>query len=730
MLLLWGCTGLKHISTDDPLFVDHEITYVEKISIDKSSVPNIDNVLQPKPNEKFLWMRPALSRNNILSDSAKTKKFWKNKVSEPVRLSQINPDQVARALNNRLSHSGYFHNSVGFDTVRIGKKKAKYQYITHLKEPYLLREVSFPEPVSPLTEALSQSQPQSMLVPGSIYSLAIIKEERIRINRYLADKGFIYFNPEHILIIADTTIGNKQMDVRVTVKPETPAEFRKPYEIGDIYIYDDHGLATYTPDTLDYSPYYLITRNNNIKFNALKRGIFLEPGQLFNRNNYIQTFRYLNKLPIISSASLKFTEGDTPDQLKTSLYLTQRKRIAYSAELNTIFRSTNFFGPGIIFSYTDRNARGGGEQLKLNLRGRFEVQISEGVVNPAYELGFDLVYTLPNLYPLFLENRKNVGQPRTHITAGYNLFNRLDLYRLNAYYTNIGYGWSKNDAISHSFNPLEFVYSRIPEESISEEFREYLEENPGVRRSFDEQFVLGMGYGFTFDPQSKGRSQFYFRGSIDLAGNILNAISSATNANTDSTGRFTLFGVSFSQYARITSDFRYSHKINNNSSLATRFIMGTGIPYSNSNIVPYIKQFYVGGTNSLRSFIARSVGPGAEMPPEGFNDLTGDIQLELNMEYRFTISGRFKGALFVDAGNIWLYNEDPARPDGNFQFNTFLEETAVSSGFGIRWDFEFVIARLDFAYTLRTPYLPKGERWANAINIWKPVLNIAIGYPF
>jgi outer membrane protein assembly factor BamA len=124
------------------------------------------------------------------------------------------------------------------------------------------------------------------------------------------------------------------------------------------------------------------------------------------------------------------------------------------------------------------------------------------------------------------------------------------------------------------------------------------------------------------------------------------------------------------------------------------------------------------------------VGPGSEVPPEGFSDLTGDIRLEWNLEYRFKIAGNFHGALFVDAGNIWLFNKDPTRPGGDFQFNTFLNEMAVSSGWGMRWDFEFIIARLDFAYTVRTPYLPEGERWIKDFDIWNPVLNIAIGYPF
>jgi len=368
--------------------------------------------------------------------------------------------------------------------------------------------------------------------------------------------------------------------------------------------------------------------------------------------------------------------------------------------------------------------------LKINLRGRFEVQISNGAVNPAYELGLEMNYTFPRFYPTFLFNVAKKSLPKTNISVGYNLFNRLDLYRLNSVFANFGYRWSKRDRFTHTLNPLEFIFTRIPENSKSEEFNTYLEENPGVKRSFDEQFIVGSAYEFTYQPPVTSRHEFYFRGGIDFAGNLLNGLYSVANAERDSLGRYTLGGVPFSQYLRLRVDLRYGIDLNEHSMLVSRFSAGLGIPLHNSTILPYIKQFYVGGTNSMRSFIARSVGPGSEVPPEGYNDLTGDIRLEANLEYRFDISGSLKGALFLDAGNIWLYNEDPARPNGEFHANTFLKEIAVSSGWGVRWDFDFIVARLDFAYTLRTPYLPEGERWATDFNFWNPAINIAIGYPF
>jgi outer membrane protein assembly factor BamA len=444
----------------------------------------------------------------------------------------------------------------------------------------------------------------------------------------------------------------------------------------------------------------------------------------------MHTIRYMNGLPIVRNANIRFSRYADTDELDMMLYLSQRKRFAYSAEANAIFRSTNYFGPGVLFSYTDRNLKKGSEMLKVNLRGRFEVQLVDGEINPAYELGLEFNYQLPRFYPSFLANMGKASLPKTNISWGYNLFNRLDLYRLNSVYANFGYRWSRTDRIHHSFNPLEVIFTRIPEDSKSEEFNQYLEDNPGVQRSFDEQFIVGSGYEFTYQPSLTSRSGFFFRGGIDMAGHILNGLYSASNATQDSLGRYTLLGVPFSQYVRTRVDLRYSFDLSQQSSLVARFSAGVGIPLGNSDVIPYVKQFYVGGTNSLRSFLARSVGPGSEVPPEGYNDLTGDIRLEGNLEYRFTLSGKLKSALFVDAGNIWLFNEDPSRPNGTFRRDTFLDEIAISSGWGLRWDFDFIVARIDFAYSLRTPYLPPGERWAGSVAFWKPAINIAIGYPF
>jgi outer membrane protein insertion porin family len=728
--VLWSCTGMRYIKSTDPLYVGAKIKITEE-NAPKKKVKNIANeVIKPNPNPKTLWMRPALARYNMLSDSAKVKKFWKNKIAPPVLLSQAHPNVVSNAIQNHLFHNGYFKNEVSFDTVFVNKRKAKYEYTITLHPPYTIDTVIFPKPNTDITQKIFAHKDKSVLIPGETYTLDAVKNERSRIDADLKEEGYIYFSPDFLLLKADTVTGEHQVRAELTIKPETPPESRKPYTIGNIFIHDDYELTDDHADTTQYGRYYHISRNHRLEFDALQEGLFLKPGELYARSNYLHTIRYMNGLPIIRNANMKFVPQGQSDTLDAVLFLSQKKRFAYTAEFNTVFRSTNYFGPGVIFSYSDRNVAEGAELLKINLRASIEMQIVDGEVNPAYELGFGLNYTLPRFYPRFLFNTASKSLPKTNFAVNYTLFNRLDLYRLNSTSINFGWSWSKTDLMKHSFNPVEVNFTRVPEESKTEEFKDYLKENPGIQRSFDEQFILGLGYEFTYESPGRHNRNFFFRGGIDMAGNLLNVIYSNSNAISDSLGRYHFLGVPYSQYIRPRMDLHNTFHFNRKASIVTRLSAGVGIPIGNSDILPYIKQFYVGGTNSLRSFISRSLGPGSEVPPEGYNDQTGDIRLEGNVEYRFTFAGSFKGALFMDAGNTWLFKDDPSRPDGTFHFDTFLEQLGVSYGWGLRWDFDFIVARLDFAYTLRTPYLPQGERWADGFSFWDPTLNVAIGYPF
>ena len=298
---------------------------------------------------------------------------------------------------------------------------------------------------------------------------------------------------------------------------------------------------------------------------------------------------------------------------------------------------------------------------------------------------------------------------------------------------------------SHQLYPVDVSLVTVQQEPA---FRDLLETNPLLRQSYEEQFIIGGNYSFFYstlnlDDRKYEKHNFYFNGNIDVSGNLLNLVQRNGTDNNNG-GVKEIFGTPYSQFTKVSGDFRYYYKIDKRNLIATRFFAGVGVPYGNAESLPYLKQFAAGGTNTIRAFRSRSIGPGSFAqardagPDSLLLDQTGDISLLANIEYRFDVLGALKGALFVDAGNIWLVNEDVDRPGGEFSTSDFLSETAVGTGFGLRFDADFFVIRLDFAFPLRAPFLPKGDRWVIS-NIdplsksWRRdnlILNIAIGYPF
>ena len=331
------------------------------------------------------------------------------------------------------------------------------------------------------------------------------------------------------------------------------------------------------------------------------------------------------------------------------------------------------------------------------------------------------------------------------MVLGLSLLHRLQYYQLFSVDASFGYNWKESISKEHNFNPLSITYAHLT--NTTQKFDDLLNTNPFLRKSFEEQFIIGQNYSFTYNNQLEKdhKNHLYFKGSIYLSGNLLQLVQSLLikNKATPDTP-YKIFGMIYSQYYKFDIDLRqYYNTIDQRSSLASRLIAGIGVAYGNSATLPYVKQFNIGGSNSVRAFSARSLGPGSYKIPDSvaaksFIDQAGDIKLEVNSEYRFPIVRILRGALFIDAGNIWLLQEDPARPGSQFSSKTFLDEIAVGTGFGLRLDLSFFILRFDIAFPLRVPSLPQGERWVtNKINFGDPswrknnlALNIAIGYPY
>jgi outer membrane translocation and assembly module TamA len=267
--------------------------------------------------------------------------------------------------------------------------------------------------------------------------------------------------------------------------------------------------------------------------------------------------------------------------------------------------------------------------------------------------------------------------------------------------------------------------------NTTEVFDSVINDNIYIRKSFEEQFIIGMRYEFHYDNTIERKpNNLFFQAGINTSGNIVDLFESIGNEASDRP--YSFLNNNYSQFIKITTDFRY-YRNGLNKTFVLRLYAGTGVPYGNSRVLPYVEQYFSGGAYSIRGFTARTLGPGSyHETNSGYIDQSGDMKLEGNLEFRFGLSKIVKGALFIETGNIWLINEDEQRPGAKFDPNTFYNQLAVGSGLGLRFDFNFFILRTDIGFPLRTPYSEEGRQWLFGTNkiLSSGIFYLAIGYPF
>jgi hypothetical protein len=397
-------------------------------------------------------------------------------------------------------------------------------------------------------------------------------------------------------------------------------------------------------------------------------------------------------------------------------------------------KSTGFLGPALSVGLSHGNAFKGAEKAQIVVNGGVEWQWGPKVENQLGSWAYDFGVSSGLTYPRFVLPGKNVRfksimNQETSLKLDLNLLNRTAYYTMFSAMIDLNYRWKRTPEIQHSFSPL--YLNSVSLIATTPDFDSIVDENIYIRKSFEEQFIIGAKYEFNYDNTHKIQPHnFFFLAGVRTSGNYIDLFASLGKDDADRP-HYMLRNI-YSQYLKLTTDFRY-YLNGFNKSFVFRLYAGLGLPYLNSTVIPYVEQFFSGGAYSIRGFTARTLGPGSYYEKDNtYIDQSGDLKLEGNFEYRFVISKIVHGALFLEAGNIWLVIEDENRPGSQFSFNTFYNELAVGTGFGLRFDFNFFVLRTDLGFPLRTAYVKNDSNWLiGSEPLWKKGLfYIAIGYPF
>ena len=717
----------------------------------KTLKPALDGLLRPLPNTQVFGFPYKTAIYQFLGEpkNEKSIKAWiLKKVGEKPVLAN---DRIIAKNNNVLEKyvqgEGHFFSKVS-GTAENNNRKTFIHYTVQLKPRYHLNEVIFSQDSTDWKKHFCDAQKGSLLSKGNPYQFNLIKTERERIDKAMREKGFYYFRPEYVDIKADSTVGNFGVNLYIQPKEKIPAQATRQYTINDIFVYTGNEKQ----DTVDteadlFRGLILSDSSNSYKQRIFTDAIGFRPGSTYNSDLQNISLSRLVNLGNFKFVKNRFAVVNRLDSTLLNVYynLTPQKKKSVRAELNALSRSTGFAGTKASLNWQNVNTFKGSELLKFSASAGYDFQLGGDTTNSNNKntrVAFEGSLTFPRfIFPFYhLDPESSRILPKTTISLGTESIIKKGLYTLNSVKGSFGYAWRRGKSHEFTLNPVTLNW--IKAKNITEAFLEQLFANPSLLVILENQFIAGSSFSYTYTPIRKAGSNHssYFNTNLDLAGTLAGFYDKIRN-NPEKKGQ--IFNETFSQYIRLDADYRHYIDINPKLRWVNRAMIGIGVPYGNSYYLPTLRQFFVGGSSSLRAFRARGVGPGAytrkdDVTEQIFGTFSGDLKLELNSELRAKFNSFIEGAAFVDAGNVWMYKDVSIYDKSALFSKDFYKQLAVGGGLGLRLDFSFVILRLDLATPFRKPWLEENKRWVfDQMNLgnksWRKenlILNIAVAYPF
>ena len=746
ILISQSCSLTKHVPKDQSLLIENNVIIHakadQKLLITKSE---INDIIKQKPNKNIFGFIPFHLFIYNLSDTLNKKwlhKYLRKIGEEPIIVNQDLTKKSKIQIERLLIQKGYFNSTIK-SSIKTEDKKSKINYNVFLGNTYSIRKINYPILKDEAINNKINNSTNSIIKKGEMLNAGKLEEERNRITGLLQNLGFFNFKRENIYFNVDTSF--KDNSTEISIEIDTLDDIaNKQYTINEITVFIEH--PEQKNDTIIFKNMNFVNSEGKIKERILEKAIEIKKGELYSKLKAGNTRENLSNLNIFKSINIELTENlnATEEELNCIIYLKPQTKMYYTLEAEGTHSSGNL-GASLNFKFGNKNIFKGAENFNFKFKGALEtinsLTVDESFFN-TWEIGGETSLETPRLLmPKNIKKRiPQVLYPRTRFSLSLTTQQRPDFKRLILKTTLFGYNFKSAKNRSHFLNLAEISYVSIIEEN--ENFSTYINASPFLTYQYTNHLISASSYTFIFNNQeiNKLKNHSFFKFRLETSGFSLNSLAKILKFKTDYIEGYefyTFLGNRFTQYIKGEVDFRKYFLANKDNSLALRLYSGIAYSYGNSKQMPPQKQFFSGGTNGIRAWNPFSLGPGSYQSTENENYFLGDIKLEANIEYRFPLfnigSYKMKGALFLDAGNIWSLKEDDF--ENSIFTNDFINEIAIGTGFGIRYDVNFVIFRIDLGVPLKNPYLNENNsRWIkdpikNAIN-GNVILNLGIGYPF
>lgn len=779
-LLGSSCSVTRHIPEGQYLLQrvriesDRSVPRKERISAEE-----LEKYVRQTPNKRLLgtnfyvWLYEQ-------ADPAKQNGWnnWKRRVGEaPVLLDMDLTRKSAGNLKVYMDSRGFFSSTADFEVDTTSRRRrARVTYRTRQREPYRIDTISYEFRDRFLEQIVLPDTVHTLIRPGDVFDISVLDRERERIAAYLRERGYFNFTVNNIEYLADTLSGDHRVGLCVVVKQRLSGydeqgqpvmEDNTVYRIERINVYPDYDPTTARTDstllsrldTLYYRGLNIVYEGRpNLRPSVLRQALPLYPNYIYNSAQVDRAYTDLMSLGYFKTAKIAFVEQ--PQTVDATNYVTyigasaDSTQVLYTREgylscnilctptLKQSFKvdlegstTSSFYGLKATVGYQNRNIFRGAEAFDLSFSAGYEfMKAPDAKKKRATEFGVTAGLTFPRfLVPWRTSRFRTVNQPKTKVELSVNIQDR-PYYRRTLSSAGIAYQWTNSRYSTFSLRPVDI--NVVDVSYLDPDFLNDTE-NLYLINSYKTQFIAGLTFGYGYNNQLKhlGGNATVIRFNAETAGNLIDGLEHLFSSPRREDGEeyYTIFKIRYSQYFR--TDLSLSRKImlGEKTAIAGRLYGGVAMAYGNSTAVPFDRLFYAGGSNSMRGWTPRTLGPGSVPRPDSeFPTQLGDMKLEANLEFRFPIWGIVNGATFFDLGNIWFLKSDPGQysDEAVFYARDFYKQLGFNTGFGLRFDIKFAVLRLDWGIQLHNPNNPAGERWIHNFKWKNTALNFGVGYPF